>query len=259
MTLSRQERHHPTSSSSSSTSPTTTVLSDSETREREDLSGIDSHPVPVSSSHVERIERCYPLLPKPTKDPKPNKNENHDKERWDPLSSDIPEWLQEFRKSLVDDRVPEHRLTRQFFSWTILEPSPTRNADLGKHSVYTHFPKDRIARSRTSCWKFWWLDNSRSQSAQWRFSTSKQSSFCSRGARLGHPNGSSRIRAKRKPLRKHKGACKSSWSPIGSLESFTLTIPWNLAKLVKIFPGIIVRRHHTDQKQMGLLKEQCEE
>ena len=39
MTLSRQECGHPTSSSSSSTSPTTTVLSDSETREREDLSG----------------------------------------------------------------------------------------------------------------------------------------------------------------------------------------------------------------------------
>ena len=25
---------------------------------------------------------------------------------------------------------------------------------------------------------------------------------------------------------------------------------------MKIFPGIIVRLHHTDQKQMGLLKEQ---
>ena len=54
-------------------------------------------------------------------------------------------------------------------------------------------------------------------------------------------------------------ACKSSWSPTGILKSFTLTIPWNLAKPVKIFPGIIARRHHTDQKQMGLLKEQCAE
>ena len=44
------------------------------------------------------------------------------------------------------------------------------------------------------------------------------------------PNGSSRIRAKQKLLRKHKGACKSSWNQIGSLKSFTLTIPWNLAK-----------------------------
>ena len=73
------------------------------------------------------------------------------------------------------------------------------------------------------------------------------------------PNRSSRIRARSKLLRKHKGACRCSWSPIGSLKSFTLTIPWNLAKLVKIFPGIIVRRHHSDRKQMGFLREQCAE
>ena len=54
MTPSRQEIDHPTSSSSSSTSPTTTVSSDSETRAREDLSGIGSYPVSVSSEHVER-------------------------------------------------------------------------------------------------------------------------------------------------------------------------------------------------------------
>ena len=77
--------------------------------------------------------------------------------------------------------------------------------------------------------------------------------------RTWHPNGSSRIRAKQKLLRKHREACKSSWSRIGSLKSFILTIPWNLAKPVKIFPGIIARRHHTDQKQTGLLKEQCAE
>ena len=53
--------------------------------------------------------------------------------------------------------------------------------------------------------------------------------------------------------------CKSSWSRRGSLKSFTLTIPWNSAKLVKIFPGIIVRRHHTDRKQMGLLRQQYAE
>ena len=55
MTPSRKESNHPTSSSSSSTSPTTTVSSESETREREDLSGIDSHPVPVSCPNVEEM------------------------------------------------------------------------------------------------------------------------------------------------------------------------------------------------------------
>ena len=72
MTPSRQEIDHPTSPSSSFSSPTTTVSTDSETRALEDLSGIDSHPVPVSSSYVERTERGDPLT-KPTKNPKPNK------------------------------------------------------------------------------------------------------------------------------------------------------------------------------------------
>ena len=127
MAPSRQERNHPTSSLSSSTSPTTTVLSDSETREREDLSGIDFHPVPASSSHVEEmIERGDPLLPKPTKNPKPNKDETTI-ERRDPLCSDIPEWLQEFRENLVDDRVPEHRDSHASSSHELsLEPTSTR-------------------------------------------------------------------------------------------------------------------------------------
>ena len=34
---------------------------------------------------------------------------------------------------------------------------------------------------------------------------------------------------------------------------------WNLASLARNYPGIIVRQRHTDQKQMGLLKEQCAE
>ena len=37
------------------------------------------------------------------------------------------------------------------------------------------------------------------------------------------------------------------------------SIPWNLASLVKNYLGIIVRQRHTDQKQMGLQKEQCAE
>ena len=51
-----------------------------------------------------------------------------------------------------------------------------------------------------------------------------------------------------------QGACKSSWIRTGSLKSFTPTILWNLAKLVKIFPGIIARLHHIDWRLMGLLR-----
>ena len=86
MAPSRQEIDRRTSYLSSSTSPTmasSTVSSDSGTRAREDLedlSGIDSYPVSVSCEHVERKERGD-LLTKPTKNPKPNKNVDHELER----------------------------------------------------------------------------------------------------------------------------------------------------------------------------------
>ena len=101
------------------------------------------------------------------------------------------------------------------------------------------------------------------------------------------PNGSSRVRAKQKLLRRPckdntVSQCESPQgirvqvrnchggqndyrpaffisSRTGSPKSFTPTIPWNLARLVKIFPGIIARQHHTNQKQMGLLREQYAE
>ena len=52
---------------------------------------------------------------------------------------------------------------------------------------------------------------------------------------------------------------RSSWSRRGNPKLFILTIPWNLASLARNHPGNIVRQHHTDQKQIGLLKEQCVE
>ena len=61
-----------------------------------------------------------------------------------PLYSDLPEWLQEFRENLVDDGVPGHRDSNASSSHEVfLEPISKRSVDLGKHSVYTHFLKDR--------------------------------------------------------------------------------------------------------------------
>ena len=77
----------------------------------------------------------------------PSLNERRDpllKERRDPLYSEIPEWLQEFKENLVDDEVPEHRDSHASSSHEVsLEPTSKRREDLGKHSVYTPFPKDR--------------------------------------------------------------------------------------------------------------------
>ena len=88
--------------------------------------------------------------------------------------SEIPEWLQEFRDNLVDDEIPlqggSHASSSHEAS---LEPTTKRREDLGKHSFYTHFRKDRNFeickrtkitrvpvqktqwRSRTSCCEFW--------------------------------------------------------------------------------------------------------
>ena len=44
----------------------------------------------------------------------------------------------------MDDRVPEHRDSHASSSHEVsLEPTFARSADLGKHNVYAHFPKDR--------------------------------------------------------------------------------------------------------------------
>ena len=104
-TLSRQESHCSTYSSSSSSSP---AVSDTKTREREDRIVSDISPVPVSSFNVDdRTGR--PDIDQASEIPKTNNKEQQKerrdtllKERGDPLYSEIPEWLQEFRENLVD-------------------------------------------------------------------------------------------------------------------------------------------------------------
>ena len=168
MTPSIQESHHPTSSSS----PTTTASSDSETREREDQCGVDSFPVLVSSSNVEEIiERRDPLFAAES-GKRSQANQEHLKTHEEettieretplcadsgraPLSSEIPEWLQEFRENLVDERVLEHRDSHASSSHEVsLEPTFKRSEDLGNHSLYTHFLNDRnceiCQRTRTT-------------------------------------------------------------------------------------------------------------
>ena len=132
----------PTTPSSSSTWTSTTPSS-------QEIDCSDHHPAIESSESVDRQARSDPftsetseeLWHESTKIPKPNKNDDHEQVRRDPCS-DTPEWLQEFRENLVDERVPEHRDSHASSSH---EPSfePTRSVDLGEHSVYSHFPKDQ--------------------------------------------------------------------------------------------------------------------
>ena len=60
--------------------------------------------------------------------------------RGNPLR-DLPEWFEKFKEKLVDDSVPEHRDA----------PNSSHESSSGlrakvvssKHSIFTHFPKDR--------------------------------------------------------------------------------------------------------------------
>ena len=139
-TLSRQECHCSTSSTSSSSSPT---VSEIQTREREDRTESVISPVHVSTTVDERSGR--PDENQANKTPKPKKKEI---ERSNPLCSDILEWLQEFKEILVDDEIPEHRDSHASSSHEAsLEPTSTRSAGLGKHSVFLSSLKSEIVRS----------------------------------------------------------------------------------------------------------------
>ena len=180
----------------------------------------------------------------------------------------------------MDERVPEHRDSHASSSHEVsLEPTPTRSEDLDKHSVYTHFPKDRNCEicqrtkiTRAPCRRIIGGAIPRAENFGDLITADDKVLSESSESRNNHRYAAAvqdlatqwiqsypcRTKTSQKK-KKHKGACKSSWSQIGNLKSFTLTIPWNLAKPVKISPGIVARRHHTDKKQMGLLKEQCAE
>ena len=97
-------------------------------REREDGNCSDISPVQVSNSVADRS----------------GQPDETTIERGNSLNSEIPEWLQEFREILVDDEIPlqggSHASSSHEVSW---EPTTKRREDLGKHSVYTHVPKDR--------------------------------------------------------------------------------------------------------------------
>ena len=133
-----KQESHSSSSSSSSSSPT---ASESQNRERGDATNSDISPVPVSELVDDGSGQ--PDKTQANKIPKTNKTLTTI-ERGSPLDSEIPEWLQELRENLVDDEIPlqggSHASSSHEAS---LEPTTKRRDDLGKHSVFSHFPKDR--------------------------------------------------------------------------------------------------------------------
>ena len=174
----------------------------------------------------------------------------------------------------MDDRVPERRDSHASSSYgSSSETTPSRSVDLGKHSVYTHFPRDRNCEvcqrtkiTRASCRR-------------------RSGGAVPRAENFGHL-----ITADHKVLsegcesrNKHRYAvvvqdlatqwiqsypCKTKTSHETQRNFQKFLEPDRKPKAIytdnslefgKIFPRIIVRRHHSDQKQMGLLRGQCAE
>ena len=126
MTPSRQEIDHPKSSSCSSTSApmtSSTLSSDSVIRRAlGDLYGRDHHPAAVSSERVERQER------------KKSRYRNGRK------NSEKISWMTVFLNTETHTPVP--------LMSHLLEPTPTRSVDMGKHCIFTLISiKTEIERS----------------------------------------------------------------------------------------------------------------
>ena len=124
-----------------------TVSRESLTRqERRDPCGIDHHP----AAGVERQERGDPcsseiseeLLTKPTKNPKPKKNVNHDQEQGDPCTPKYRNGCKNSEKILwMTEFLNTETHTRVLLMSHLEKPMLAKSADTGKHCVYTHFPK----------------------------------------------------------------------------------------------------------------------
>ena len=186
-TPSRQESH--SSSSSSTSSSSSPRVSEIQIGEREDGIHSDISSVQVSNSVDDRS----------------GQPDETTIELGNPLYSEIPEWLQEFREILVDDEIPVQGDSHASSSHEVsLEPTFKRREDLGKHSVYTHFTKDRNCEickrtkiTRAPCRrrngeavlraeKFCHLITADHKVLS-DLRISKQSPLCSRGAGLSHP------------------------------------------------------------------------
>ena len=142
----------------------------------------------------------------------------------------------------MDDRVPKHRDSHASSSHgSSLKQMPERSADLGKHSVYTHFPKDRNCEirqrtkiTRVPCRRR--IGRVVPRAENFGNLITADHKVLSQGceSRNNHRYAFVEDLATKDPVvsvqkqkfrRKHKGACKSSWSQTGNQKSFTLTCP----------------------------------
>ena len=137
-------------SSSTSSSPTTSTSSSQDT-----VIGTENPATERSEIMCEESEGNRRL---DQQKPKTQIKNEDDEESRRELLQDVPEWLQDFTENLVVKNVQPHQYSPSFSYELPMEPRARVVPGLGKHSVYTHFPKDpncdiclRTKISRASC------------------------------------------------------------------------------------------------------------
>ena len=147
----------------------------------------------------------------------------------------------------MDDGIPEQGDSHASSSHEVsLEPASKRSEDLGKHSVETHFPKDRnceICQRRKIT----------------RAPCRRRNGGAVLYAVVVQDLATQWIQAypcKNKTSQETQRSLQKFLEPERKPKVIYTDILRNLAKLVKISPGIIARLHHTDRRLMVL---QCAE
>ena len=207
----------------------------------------------------------------------PNKNDDDEVVRGHPLLSKLHGWLQDFRENLVDDSVPEHRDASSSSHELHTEPrAEVEPGSGGKHSVFTHFPKDRNCDicfktiiTRASYRRCSGIVVPRAEILGDLITADRKVLCEGCASRYNHRCAVVAQDLATQWIQSHPCKTKTSQEAEKSLHKFLeptrkpkviyTDTPWNLAQPVKIFPGIIVRQHRTDRKRMGLLREQCAE
>ena len=178
---------------------------------------------------------------------------------------DLPEWLVGSTDNIEDTEVPALANTSH-------DSDSERPTDVAtrKHSIYTHFPKDRNCElckrtkiTRAPCRKR--TDGAVPRAEKFGDLVTAHHKVLNEGGEFRNNHRYAVLVQDLATQWIRSCVCKTKTSQNRVYESFssrhtrqkscTLTINWNLENLVKTYHGIIVLQHSIDPRRMALLKE----
>ena len=206
------------------------------------------------------------------KSKKPNKKGANETVRRHPLYSEVPEWPQDFRENLVDDSVPKHRDDSS--SSHEFSTEPRAKVVPGKHSIFTHFPKDRnchiclkTEKTKASCRRRTGTVVPRAEHFGGLITADHK--ILSEGCESRHNHRYAVVVQDLATQWLQSYPCKTKTSQETERSVQRFLEPTRKPKVIYTHnslqfgksceAGIIVRQRHTDQNHIRLQKEQCVE